>query len=160
MSNDNEKIKEGFLHEEAFREKYNTEYKQLWPESYLEECSEEDREMYSDVEILTGRTPRGTFNKFCNNGYNRGKTYSTVNKRLLNSFKRFLDDKIERGQEIEFWQSIWDNAMDGDSALVKILLDRALGKLKDEVEIKTDAEISFTVDPTKLIDVKEKDETS
>lgn len=146
------------LPEKDFKTKYETTYLQRREESYLEEVPEGERELYEDVEILTGFTFKGRVNKFFQLGQNKGKVYNTVNKRLENSFKRFLDKKMNDEEEFCVWEKIWDEAVGGDKDFVKILLERGWGKIKDEVEIKTEGEITFTTDPRKIFDTNEEDE--
>jgi hypothetical protein len=151
-------LPEGFLSPEVFKEKYHTNFSQRWPESKLDECIEEDREIYTDVQILTGRNDIGRTNKFFQNGYNKGKKYSTVNKRLQNSFKRFLDEILESGDEVEFWNRWFNEAKNGDAKFAKMFLEYGMGPVVQQVEVKSDGDITFTMDPSKIIDVEKEED--
>lgn len=148
-----------FLAPEEFQKKYNTTYKQKWPESKLEEVSEDDRASYTDTEILTGRMLFGArLNKFCNNGYNRGKKYDTTKQRMITNINKFVDDKIANDEFNDWLEKAWQLAMDGDARYFKEILNRVAGKVTEEIKIEQEGEINFVIDPTKLFDTNEEEE--
>lgn len=147
MSKKVNSVEDGFMDPDDFKAKYETTFSQRWPESKLDEVDEEDRELYSDVDILTGRNKKARTNKFFNNGYNKGKKYNTVNKRLENSFKRFCDELLSRGDEIDFWEKMFKEAKDGDAKFAKMFLEYSIGKPTEHVEVKQDGEITITFEP-------------
>lgn len=158
-------VPDGHLEPDEFKLKYGTNCSQRHPESFLEEVSDEDREIYEDVDILTGRDKKGRTNKFCNAGHNKGRTYNTVNKRLYNSWLRALDQNLEQGKIDDFFELILDvargnNTTELDTQMVKLMLERMLGKVTDKIELKQEGEITFSIDPSKIIDVDNKEETS
>lgn len=153
-------VPDGFLDPDVFKAKYDTTFAQRWPETKLDEVDEEDRELYDDVDILTGRNKKARTNKFFQTGYNKGKKYCTVNKRLANSFKRFCDELLSRGDEIEFWEKMFAEAKDGDAKFAKMFMEYTIGKPKQEIEVKQEGTIEFVIDPKKLIDIDEKEDES
>lgn len=154
MLEDKDKIelKPGFLQEEEFNLKYDTTWKQVNSELILLDLSEEDRELYSDVDILTGFDKRHRTNKFIqagkSGGRNTGKKYNTVGIRMANSLKRFIDGKITDGEDTAMWQAMWDESKK-DVGFFKELLNRTMGKVEDKINIKSEESITFSLEPDK-----------
>lgn len=141
MSDKIKSVEDGFMDPDEFRKKYDTVYHQRHKEEYLNEISEEERELFTDVEILTARDSGGRFNRFNNTGHNKGKVYDTVNKRLLNSFKRVLDGRITQKGEEEFWEPLFRKLEEGDCKFFETMLNRAMGKPVERIEVKTEGAI-------------------
>ena len=154
--------KDKILSEEEFLERYQTTHKQLHPESYLDDVSEEDKEIYETVEILTGRNLNfgeknrkkkpNTFNKFFSN---KGKKYNTLKKRIEANFKRFLENKLMKGELEDIYEKVIDQAKRGYFNQQKLIIERMLGKEEETVNLKTDGDITFKLDDSKVIDKKE-----
>jgi len=139
------------LPEEEFRRKYDTTFTQKHPESFLDEVSKEDRELYEDVEILTGKSLDNKFNKFNNSGKkNKGKTYNTVRQRARNAFSRFLDEKITSGEMKQIFEQLLKEGKLGSYKHIQLLLDRSLGKEEEKMNVKVDS-VDFVMDESKLI---------
>lgn len=145
------------LDKEYFYHLYDTTYNQIRPESYLEEVSEEDREIFADWEILTGFDCRGNINKFNQTGRNKGKKYKTQRVRLDNELKKYVDGKISRGEMYQLWDNIFEKANAGDPSLMKLLVDRFYGKVKEQIEVKTEGEVTFVLSPDKNAIERQKD---
>jgi len=127
------------LSEIDFRTKYNTTQSQMHEESFLEEVSEEDKDMYSEVEILCGRSLNGDFNKFNNAGkVNRGIRHDTVKTRFVNQFKKYVDNKLEEGKEEEVFDRLWKSGKNGSFQHLQFLFERIAGKTPDKIDIKID----------------------
>lgn len=125
------------LDPEEFQKKYNTTYSQIREESFLEQVSEEDKEIYDSSEILTGKNRSSQINKFNNFGKkNLGKKYSTVRGRAIASFKKFIDQKISQEELDDIWDRIWLSSKRGNFNFSKLLLERMLGKEEEQVNIK------------------------
>lgn len=139
-----------------FKEKYNTDRSQRREESYLEEVSEEDREIYSDVEILTGIDSKGNFNKFFQVGYNKGKKYNTVRSKFIAAFKRYVDKKIFEEKTDEIFDRLWKSSKNGSFNHLKLLLDRGMGNEPENLNVTVD-DISFKIDDSKIIGKKKKE---
>jgi hypothetical protein len=148
------------LPEKEFQEKYDTKYCQRREESYLETVSAEDREIYTDGEILTGlNNVTAHLNKFFQTGCNKGKTYDTTQIRFVNAFKKYIDGKLKDGKEDEVFERLWKSSRGGSFNHLKYLFDRVAGKMEDNINVSADGEVSFTIDNSKLIrDLKEKKE--
>jgi hypothetical protein len=146
------------LPEKEFEKKYETTYGQRREESFLETVSEEDRSIYADVEILTGlNIGSGKLNRYFQIGQNKGLTYDTTKIRFMNGFKKFVDAKIVAGEADEIFERMWKSSKGGSFNHLKYLFDRVAGQMKDEIEITTEGDISFTIDNTKIIRKKEKE---
>lgn len=147
-------VDDGFMDPDEFKKKYDTVYNQRHKEEYLDEVSKEERELFTDVQILTARDSGGTFNRFNNTGHNKGKTYDTVNKRLLNSFKRVLDGRITNKGEEAFWKPLFDKLEDGDHKFFETMLNRAMGKPVEHIQVKTDGNIIVDLNiPQKFVKI-------
>jgi hypothetical protein len=145
------------LPEKEFKEKYETTYGQRREESFLDTISAEDKEIYSDVEILTGlNVGTAKLNKFFQNGQNKGRTYDTTKIRFMNAFKRYIDNKIVEGEADDLFDRMWKSSKGGNFNQLKYLFDRVAGQMVNDIEIKTEGDISFTIDNTKIIRKKEK----
>ena len=132
------------LPEEEFKTKYNTIHKQIREESYIEEVSEEDRLVYSDVEILTGKTGNRINKFFSAKGHNKDKKYNTTRLRMQALWKKFLDNTTE--EEVnEVFTTILNSAKK-DYNYAKLLTDRMLGKEEENVNLNVEGDISFTID--------------
>jgi len=142
------KLPEGFLEPKIFAEKYHTNFAQRWPESKLDDIDEEDREIYSDFEILTGKSIQGKLNKFFQNGYNKGKKYNMTRKKAINSLKKFIDTKIENGEIEDQWEVIWEKSKEGDFNFFKLLKEIMIGKEEENINIKSE-NITFSLEPDK-----------
>lgn len=132
------------LDKDAFKTKYKTTYAQCNEESILDKLSEEDKELWADVEILTGRNcGTGGFNKYNNFGEkNRGKTYDTTDQRLRNAWKRYIDSKDE--SEInEIFEKIWINAKRGNFNYSKFLMEKLYGKEVENINMKVKSEVKI-----------------
>jgi len=134
------------LPEEVFKEKYNTTYSQRREEEYLEKVSTEDREIYSDVEILTGLSASGKLNKFFQTGSNKNKKYDTVKSRFISQFKKFVDQKLEDGKEEEVFERMWKSSKNGSFAHLQFLFERIAGKEEENINLNVN-DISFTLEP-------------
>ena len=144
------------LKPEDFSKKYNTTYKQIHEEEFLDTVSTEDKNMFEESEILTGKNINGKINKFNNFGKkNKNKKYNTIKQRCITSFNRYIDNKIAEGKEEEIWDRIWESSKNGDFQFAKLLSDRMLGKEQEQVKLEID-DLSFTVKEDKLIDKKKK----
>jgi len=139
-----EELKPGFLPADDFLKKYDAITEQKHPITYLEEVSDEDRELYTSGEILSGRGKDGRYNKFWKMD-NTGKKYNTLKIRFMNSLKRYVDDKITSGKETELWDKLWD----GDSQYTKMLMERIAGKVEENINVKSEEKITFTLGPDK-----------
>jgi len=126
------------LDPEIFKEKYpETVYKQIHPESFIETISEEERELFSNAEILTGKSLQGKFNRFNNYAVaNPGKPRNSFQIRLTNLFKKFLDKSIDSGELEDVFQKLLTSSKKGDFRCIQYLLDRALGKEAEKIDIK------------------------
>ena len=139
-----------------FKKKYNTTYTQQHEESFLSEASEEDLELWTPAEILTGRDCKGNFNKFNILGKeNLGRKYKTVAIEYNSLLKKFVSSKTDEEKQ-EFFNSIWERAQT-DNKCLEIFINRVMGKLTDKLDIKID-DISFSIDPKKIISNYKKDE--
>jgi len=133
------------LEKTIFQKKYRTKYKQMHPEFYLKEVSKEDREIYTEGEILTGRKNNGDFNKFNNFGKDtRGVPRNTVKTRFINSFKKYVDNKILEGKEEEVFDRMWKSSKGGSYQHLQYLFDRIVGKQKEEIDIKTEQKLNVS----------------
>lgn len=146
------------LEPNEFKIKYNTDRQQIREESYLDELSEEDRELYSNVEVLTGLTPRGQFNKFRQTGFNKNKKYDTLKGRWLAHFRKYVDTKIANGDADAVFAKMWEESLDGDFRHLQYMFDRVAGKMKDEVEVSGELDLSFELVAEKIFDTVEEDE--
>lgn len=161
MAEDNKKedkeiVKEGFLSSEEFQKRYSTTYVQLHPESFLKELNEEDREIYEDVEVLIGRNSIGRFNKFNIVAHsNKGKHYNTLRFRLDTELKKWIDGKLSRGELEGLWDKIFEDAKDGNSKLAQMVVERLYGKVKEQIEITGELDLSFDYEADKIFDSEE-----
>ena len=132
------------LDPEIFSEKYSTTFTQLHPESFLEEVSDEDREIHCDGEILTGRYfPRGRFNKF--NGWgkkNRKKSYETMGKELSDILKRWKDGKINDGGLEELLDKMMSQALKGSFKQQQFVVEKFYGKEVENINLKVEEDIN------------------
>jgi len=139
-----------------FQKKYKTTYTQQHEESFLTEASEEDLELWTPAEILTGRDCKGNFNKFNILGKeNLGRKYKTVAIEYNSLLKKFVASKTDEEKQ-EFFNSIWERAKTSNKCL-EIFINRVMGKQTDKLDIKID-DISFAIDPKKIISNYKKDE--
>ena len=135
------------LNPEDFKTKYQTKLAQIHEESFLDTISEEDREIYTDAEILTGKNTNGKINKFNNFGRkNKGKKYQTVRLKTISSFKKFIDGKITHDEMDDIWEKLWLSSKRGNFNFMKLLLERTMGKEQENINIKTEEPITFTLD--------------
>ncbi len=131
------------LHEKEYKTKYKTIYKQIHEENFLDTVSKEDRELFTDGEILSGKNNNGNFNTFNNYAVrNPDKPRDTVRMRLINHFKRFLDQTLENGEMEEVYKKLLSSSKAGDFRHLQYLMDRALGKQEEKIDIKTDGTMS------------------
>lgn len=146
---------EGFMDPEEFKEKYKTNCKQFHPLSYLDKVSEEDREMYDDVEILTARNHRpgkhtAAFNKFHDlTGLRHQTKTASIRKKVISSLLRYMDEKIQEGKDIELWDAIWKGAKRGDAKLLDMVLNRVVGPVKQDISIDASEDVTFQFKPAK-----------
>jgi len=137
------------LSKNEFEKKYKTKNKQRYEESFLETVSKEDRELYSDVEILTGRSTgaynRNIVNKFYQNGYNLGKKYKTTRRKMNESFNKYMEGKLASGEITEIWDRVFRSSKKGDFNFTNMLLNRALGKEAEKIDL-TIEDISFKIE--------------
>lgn len=137
------------LDKEIFKTKYDTNHLQVREESFLEEVSEEDRELYNDLEILSGKS-ENKINKFYNiDGKNKNKKYNTVRIRATNAFKKFIDNKITNGELEEVYEKIFSSSKKGDFNFCKMLLERMLGKEEENIKVESKENINITFGPNK-----------
>lgn len=148
------------LDPEIFQEKYETTLKQRQEESFLDEVSEEDRAMWTDVEILTGKDSNNRINKFNNFGKkNIGKKYNTLKSRLNTELQKYIDGKLSRGELEELWDNLFKEANNGNTQLAKLVVDRVYGKQEENVNLKLDGEITFSLDTKKVTgEIEDKNE--
>ena len=144
----NDEIPEDFLDPQEFQAKYNTDYAQAHPESFLDTVSPENREIFSDFEILTGRNSNNRVNKFNTLGKkNKGKTYNTQKSQIEAEFKKWKDSALVEDAMFKIYNKMLSQALNGDFKQQQYLLDRIQGKMKEELDVKTEGEISFTLKP-------------
>lgn len=134
------------LSPEEFQKKYDTTFKQIHPESFLKTVSKEDREMFEDVEILTGINLTKRINKFNNFGRkNKGKKYNTIKQRMITSFNKYCDEKIASGEIDELWEKMFNSSKRGNFNFAKLFMDRAMGKEEENIKLKVE-DIKFKVE--------------
>lgn len=133
------------LPEKEFNEKYKTVFKQLHEESYIDTLSSEDLEKYSKTEILTGKDAiTHFFNKFNQDGRNKGKVYDTTKARFINQFKKYVDNKMSEGKEEEVFDRLWKASKNGSFNHLKFLFERIAGKEEENINLNVDQKISFS----------------
>jgi hypothetical protein len=146
------------LNKEHFYYEYETPYKQLHEESYLDEIDDAERLTYSDAEILTGRNKNGDFNKFNNFGVaNRGKP-KNVDKVLLAQFEKFKYGLISKEQIIAVYDKIVEQALAGEFQQQKFFIERIQGKIPEVIKQETDITISFEPDEKSVKRMKDNKE--
>lgn len=133
------------LPEKDFQTRYKTQFKQLHEESYLDSISSEDLEKYSKAEILTGKDDiTHLFNKFNQDGRNKGMKYDTTKARFINQFKKYVDNKMEEGKEEEVFDRLWKSSKNGSFNHLKYLFDRIAGKEEETLNLNVKDKIEFT----------------
>ena len=136
------------LDPELFKDKYQTNYKQIHEESFLDSVHPDDREMFEDSEILTGKNVNGKVNKFNNFGKkNKGKKYNTIKQRMITSFNKFCDEKISSGEIDELWEKMFLSSKRGSFNFAKYFMDRAMGVEPENMNLKVDGDINFSFEP-------------
>ena len=144
------------LDKDIFKEKYDTTYKQIHEESFLETVDKEDRDMFEDAEILTGRNSNTKVNKFNTFGKkNKGKKYNTIKQRCITSFSKYIDNKLSEGKEDEIWDRIWNSTAKGNYQFAKLLTDRMMGKEEENINLDVSGDINFIVDDSTILRKKE-----
>jgi hypothetical protein len=75
----------------------------------------------------------------------------------MTSFKKYMDKKISEEEIDELWEKIWKSSKRGSFNFTKLLMDRLMGKEEENINVKID-DISFKMDPNKVIRKKKEDE--
>ena len=147
------------LSKEEFEKKYNSKWEQKYEESFLDTVDPADREMFDDVEILTGRNMNGKVNKFNRLGKdNKGKTYNTIKQRMITSFNKFCDEKISSGEIDLLWERVFKSGKGGNFNFAKLFLDRSIGKEEENINLNGDMTFSFEPDKKSIKRKKENKE--
>ena len=135
-------VPEGFLHEDVFREKYNTTFEQMHPESFLDTVLEDDRDNYEDFEILTGKNRNNQFNPFNNWGKrNAGKKYDKSKTAFDREVARWNDGLVDRCGLTEILDKMLEQAKAGSFKHQQFLFERIRGKVADKLEVKSEGAV-------------------